>query len=257
VNALRAQALLLPPVAEFLVGEDARLAAKLEAIDRRVVRMAAQKRKVDFENVSSSPSSYPALLAGQVCEQLRGDHIHEHGSVVNYDHTIAFLEYHKREIAASRDESARILILYHGTREAKNVKSIIEGNLKVPDGVTLQHATDDGIWGKGIYTSPNFELSHHYAGGGADAVVFVCLALPGRQCVANMDMSDRGKPCRPGFDSHISPHGGMELVFFNSAQLLPIYLARKGDMKKAQDAAERAISTIARGLGNRNPRGSV
>lgn len=118
-------------------------------------------------------------------------------------------------------------------------------------GKAIIHKTDDGFYGKGVYTSPNAEMSLSYAGGGA---VFVCLALPGRQYAANYP-ADQGKPLRRGYDSHYAP-GGSELVFFASDQLLPVFLADSKYIKAATYAAEQAIETIQRKSGSTKSRGA-
>eukprot|EP00494_Astrolonche_serrata_P033094 UN33363 len=48
-------------------------------------------------------------------------------------------------------------IVYHWTPE-KNLQLIIDGNLKVPDGRKVLHQTDQGYYGKGVYTSPDPQL---------------------------------------------------------------------------------------------------
>ena len=94
-------------------------------------------------------------------------------------------------------------------------------------------------------------MSLGYAG--ASGLVFVCLALPGRQYPATM-VQDQGKACRPGFDSHFAP-GAEELVFFKSSQLLPLYLVGSTQMTAAVAAANRAIETIAKVSGNTGAKG--
>jgi len=79
----------------------------------------------------------------------------------------------------------------------------MEGNLKVPDGKIVLHATDTGFWGKGIYTSPDPQLSLAYAGAGG--VVFLCLALPGK--MKKLTAMKTGCACARGFDSHSDPTG--------------------------------------------------
>jgi hypothetical protein len=213
----------------------------------------------------------PALLAAEICEQLRSAHIHEYGSVANFDHAEAFLERHARMLAASGSLSeVKILTVYHGTKRRENYSKIMDGNLKVPDGTVVLHATDTGVlrlfrcysstcplvtnrsssnsphhyphttkfllgyWGKGVYTSPNSSLALSYSG---NQPVFVCLALPGRQLLASQE-KHHGKPCEPGFDSHYAP-GGQELIFFKSDQLFPIYLANSGQIAAATAEAKK------------------
>ena len=111
-------------------------------------------------------------------------------------------------------------LVYHWT-PSTNFKSIIDTNLQVPDKKRILNQTDDGYYGAGIYTSPRFhEKFQVYAkrNGGC----FLCLGLPGRQCRATVK-EDRARPCRPNYETHISPDG-QEWVFFSSDQLLPCFL---------------------------------
>jgi hypothetical protein len=57
--------------------------------------------------------------------------------------------------------------------------------------------TDDGFFGKGVYTALGPALALDYA---AQEPVFVCLALPWRQLAA--PLLDKGRLCRPSLDSH-------------------------------------------------------
>lgn len=171
------------------------------------------------------------------------------GLVVNYDHALRFLERHAQELAASPRHAARILVVYHGTGQ-QNFSKIVDGNLKVPGGGSgVRHATDNGYYGKGVYTTPDVNLALGYARGGC---VFVCLALPGRQFSASLH--DRGKACRAGYDSHYGGHG-KELVFFSSNQLLPVFLVDAAQAGRASAGANAAIDTIAAATGNKKVRG--
>jgi hypothetical protein len=171
------------------------------------------------------------------------------GLVVNYDHALRFLERYARELAASPRHAARILVVYHGTGH-QNFSKIVDGNLKVPGGGSgVRHATDNGFYGKGVYTTPDVNLALSYARGGC---VFVCLALPGRQFSASL--RDRGKACRAGYDSHYGGHG-KELVFFSSDQLLPVFLVDAAQAGSASAGANTAIDTIAAATGNKEVRG--
>ena len=94
----------------------------------------------------------------------------------------------------------------------------------VPDGNKLAHQTDEGYYGKGIYTSPDPVYAKGY-GHGAHKT-FVCLSLPGKM-FPSCYPRDLGKPLQKGYDSHYSddnrgkkPDQEKEWVFFNSDQLL-------------------------------------
>jgi hypothetical protein len=274
-------------------GLAAAVVAEEEEEQEEVAQGKKRRRKEAQE--ASNPSAEPAMLAAQLCEHLRSAAaaprlsggaassssspsstsssaaaILPQGSIVNYDHAHVFLQRHAAELLAStgaKDKnegksthistgasSAKILIVYHGTAKT-NFSKIVDGNLKVPDGKAVLHATDQGYYGKGVYTSPQKETALAYAARGGDGVVFVCLALPGRQYAAQYP-ADKGKPCHTGFDSHYSPEG-TELVFFSSDQLLPIFLADQKHIGIATAAADTAISMIAAASGNCNPRGHI
>ena len=82
--------------------------------------------------------------------------------------------------------------------------------------------------------------------------MFVCLALPGKQYQACDGLSDQGKPCKQGYDSHFGA-AGTELVFFSSDQLLPVFIAEAKAIPTAKAAATSAIDAIAQATGNRKP----
>ena len=62
---------------------------------------------------------------------------------MNHDHATAFLARHERMLGESDTQSATVLVVYHGTRK-ENLRKIMEGNLRVPDGRSVVHTTDDG-----------------------------------------------------------------------------------------------------------------
>ena len=63
------------------------------------------------------------------------------------------------------------------------------------------HATDDGFYGKGIYTSPDPNYAVGY-GHGAHST-FACLAVVGKIHKASY-AGDRGKGLRAGYDTQVS-----------------------------------------------------
>ena len=146
--------------------------------------------------------------------------------------------------------STPLAIVYHGTSRS-NFRKIMEGNLRVPDGKDVTHATDKGYFGRGIYTTTDPRLAFAYA---RDAIVFACLALPGRQYRA-LFCRDRGLGKQPGYDSHLGyePDGAPQLVFFDEDQILPCYLVDRSNHPRAKTALERAVRTIAEATGNARP----
>ena len=206
--------------------------------------------------------STPAGMAMRLVEALRDcgrDGLESKNTAVNFDHAVKFLETHERflancAVAKSGPRRGRrhtpLAIVYHGTSRA-NFRKIMDGNLAVPDGRAVKHATDDGYFGRGIYTTTRHELAFAYA---KDAIVFACLALPGKMHKATQK-NDRGRPKRPGCDSHLGYEndGCPQLVFFDSSQILPCYLVDRSNHPRAKTALERAVRTIAEATGNARP----
>ena len=148
------------------------------------------------------------------------------GCVVNYELAYNFvLEY---MIMCMKIGYYKInpTVVYHWTRR-KNFQGIIASGLQVPDGRYVKHTTDQGWYGKGIYTSPDY----NYARGYGDSVqVFVCLSLPGRQYYQS---KQTGCPLHANYDSHISNDGcKKEWVLFKTDQLLTCYLTDYRNIEK-------------------------
>jgi aprataxin and PNK-like factor len=112
-------------------------------------------------------------------------------------------------------------IAYHGTAET-NINSILEKGLLVPgkgDGKTVQHATDSGWWGGGIYLSPDSSLSIGYCRGGKK--LLICSVIMGRRFNVTERMD--GADLKENYDSHVACNG-TEWVLFEPSQVLPCYL---------------------------------
>jgi len=115
-------------------------------------------------------------------------------------------------------------IAFHGTLPHW-VGSIRQHGLIVPGqkigdrNEVLNHRTDAGWYGRGIYLSPDLGMSLSYASRFLSST-FVCLVLRGRVSVVEYC---EGCAKLDGVDSH-SNALGTEWVIFNSAAVLPIYL---------------------------------
>mmetsp|Transcript_10723 Transcript_10723/g.19944 ORF Transcript_10723/g.19944 Transcript_10723/m.19944 type:complete len:381 (-) Transcript_10723:327-1469(-) len=172
----------------------------------------------------------PEAVAARLVEQLRkaaeapdgnGQPALPNGSVANFDLAVDFLRCMHSFREALGKKLAEPQIVYHWTQRT-NFRGIIDSNLRVPDGRTVFHTTDTGYYGRGIYTSPDFNYGRAYAY--QDGACFICLALPGRQWASRYPQ-DCSRPRRSGYDSHVSAdRKRMEWVFFSSAQLLPCFL---------------------------------
>lgn len=92
-------------------------------------------------------------------------------------------------------------LAYHGT-DPKNIDSICEKGLLVPGkGNNVGHATDTGWYGKGIYTSPNAQISVGYCRNGGKLII--CSVFRGRVYKCTQQIT--GQPLRDNHESHESP----------------------------------------------------
>jgi len=99
-------------------------------------------------------------------------------TVVCWDFALAFVRKFF-QIANTRGiELAKPTIVYHWTPE-KNINLIVDGNLKVPDGRNVLHQTDQGYYGKGVYTSPRVDYAKAYGHGATKTIM--CLAICGKK----------------------------------------------------------------------------
>ena len=221
---------------------DARIARKLAAEEKRKAeekkradaikrknaaeRAAKEKRKsVDTEELASTPTGLAAIVTEYTRDSKKwAVGLELKNACANFDLAVKFFEKHAAMLArapcprSGRNKGTRatpLAIVYHGTSRS-NFRAIMEGNLKVPDGRTVRHVTDDGFFGRGIYTTTDPRLAFAYA---KDAIVFACLALPGRQYKATQKR-DRGVPKKAGYDSHLGyVLRGVREVAFNKPRV--------------------------------------
>lgn len=189
----------------------------------------------------------PVLMAARWVEQLRCDADTQNllsSCIVNFDLAVSFAERALREKSRLVPRLAGPWVVYHWT-PSKNFKNIIYTNLQVPDQKHILNQTDDGFYGAGIYTSPSFLSFEDYAHGRGGC--FLCLGLPGRQYRAN-EHQDRGRPCRPNYETHTSPNRE-EWVFFASDQLLPCFLIDRATQPRALHTVQLLEASIRKDLG--------
>ena len=224
---------------------------------------ARARRRSDARREEAATFASTPGVAARLCESTRDcrrDGLELRNCCANFDLAVAFLERHAEMLASApcpksgKNKGARatpLCVAYHGTSRA-NFRRIMDGNLAVPDGRTVRHATDDGYFGRGIYTTTRHELAFAYA---RDGIVFACLALPGRQHRATQ-ARDRGAALRRGYDSHLGyeADGCPQLVFFKSNQLLPVYLVDRANVGRATAALERVVAEVAKAAGNARPK---
>ena len=260
---------------------DARIARKLAAEEKRKAeekkradavkrknaaeRAAKEKRKsVDTDELASTPTGLAAIVTEYTRDSKKwAVGLELKNACANFDLAVKFFEKHAAMLArapcprSGRNKGTRatpLAIVYHGTSRS-NFRAIMEGNLKVPDGKQVRHVTDDGFFGRGIYTTTDPRLAFAYA---KDAIVFACLALPGRQYKATQKR-DRGVPKKAGYDSHLGYEGdgAPQLVFFDTDQVLPCYLVDQRNHTRAHAALERAVKVVAEKTGNARPNDGI
>ena len=220
---------------------DARLARKVAADEKRKAeekrradaikrknaaeRAAKERKSVDTDELASTPTGLAAIVTEYTRDSKKwAIGLELKNACANFDLAVKFFEKHAAMLArapcprSGRNKGTRatpLAIVYHGTSRS-NFRAIMEGNLKVPDGRTVRHVTDDGFFGRGIYTTTDPRLAFAYA---KDAIVFACLALPGRQYKATQKR-DRGVPKKAGYDSHLGyVLRGVREVAFNKPRV--------------------------------------
>jgi len=226
------------------------LLLRQEFADHVAAHKEREANEASFDNFCT-----PDVLAARLVEDLRsiaeprgtdGQPVLPLGSVANFDLAVDFIAY-ARKLRQSRGEvESKLEIVYHWTPK-ENFQKIIDGNLRVPDGKQVLTKTDQGFYGAGIYTSPDFNYGRAYAYG--TGACFLCIAMPGRRYLASYPQN-LGKPCHPGFDCHVSADGHqLEWVFFSSCQLLPCFLVEDATHTLALATANKCLSWLSRDLG--------
>eukprot|EP00930_Biecheleria_cincta_P061587 TRINITY_DN47151_c0_g1_i1.p1 TRINITY_DN47151_c0_g1~~TRINITY_DN47151_c0_g1_i1.p1 ORF type:complete len:336 (-),score=49.09 TRINITY_DN47151_c0_g1_i1:191-1198(-) len=206
----------------------------------------AKRRRVQEEAASDAPD----MVAAHVCEEVRQlaeNAEREGGSCINYDCARLFFRRHKALLDASKRKQTSIQIVYHGTLQNGQVfRSIMDGNLKVPDGRKI--VARGAAYGTGIYTTLDPEAATLYSKGGP---IFMCLVLPGSTYFCNDSEHMRDQPRKQGFDSHASPCQQV-LVLFESDQVLPVLLVDRTHIATAHHEMLQILSAIRRMTGNTN-----
>ncbi|CAF2647703.1 unnamed protein product [Rotaria sp. Silwood2] len=98
---------------------------------------------------------------------------------------------------------------------------------------------DSGYFGRGIYQGFAADYAIHYAEFYKHSdEIMLSAVLPGRSYVVKKDGEKFGRQCEPGFNSHISPEV-KEIVLFQSAQILPMFIIRFVRVPNAQIVEEK------------------
>ena len=111
-----------------------------------------------------------------------------------------------------------ILFAFHGTKPA-NVDSIIAGGFKLSK--LGLNTGNTGAYGAGVYFSEQLATSHGYNSGNNG--MFLCKLLVGKPYQTR---AQTGRGLEPGYTSHVSDPNGGEVVIFDEAAMLPVYIIR-------------------------------
>jgi len=139
-------------------------------------------------------------------------------------------------------------LAYHWTSE-RNFPAILSGGLKVPGQESgVEHTTDEGYYGRGIYMSPLLDQYKMYGAGAEQCLL--CLCLPGRQFPAKYPQHF-GIDLVTGFDSHVSDDDtdgpkGSQWIMFSSDQILPVFLSDQRTRYGCDLIASNLIEQIVR-----------
>jgi len=201
------------------------------AKDVKVLAFKDYIDKVRKESLIKEPSlmtnNQIGKLAYKIVRMFRGHT--KYVTIVNWTFTVKFIVKFMNIADKRGIELALPELVYHWSSVEK-MPLIVASNLKVPDGVTVFHATDDGWYGRGVYTSPNPTKFRAY---GDDALkTCMCLAVLGKTYVASYPAM-LGKPLVTGYDSHVSDDAEhTEWVFFDNDQLLPLFIIKPNQLPR-------------------------
>ena len=110
-----------------------------------------------------------------------------------------------------------ILFVFHGTR-SHNVKPILDEGFKVSK---VGSTTDMGYYGAGIYFSEQLGTSQGYNTGNNG--MFLCKVLVGKPYLCP---HKPGCGLQPGYTSHVADPSGSEVIMFDEAAMLPVYVVK-------------------------------
>ncbi|EFA86677.1 PARP domain-containing protein [Heterostelium album PN500] len=136
---------------------------------------------------------------------------------------VSKVEYIKQEFLKLGYTECSPVFGFHGT-SAKNIIPICANNFSVPGTNGVDHATDSGWYGKGIYFSEYPEYSIGYISDCSK--LLLCKVLLGKSYKCSGLIT--GQPCKTGYTSHLSPDE-KELVIFSPDQILPCYIVHYAD----------------------------
>jgi hypothetical protein len=114
-----------------------------------------------------------------------------------------------------------IIFAFHGTKKA-NAEAILRDGFKISKLGSTTH--NRGVYGAGTYFSESFMMSSGYNQiGGTNDGMLLCKLLVGKPFVAPQG---NGAPLQPGYTSHVADPRGTEVVIFDEAAMLPVYVVK-------------------------------
>jgi len=116
-----------------------------------------------------------------------------------------------------------ILYVFHGTT-GHNVDAILRDGFLLSK---LGASNDMGVFGAGLYFSEQMGVAECYNAGNDG--LLLCKVLLGKPFVFNHDNVPlrQGRALEPGYTSHVSNPTGSQVVIFDEAAALPIYVIKK------------------------------
>jgi hypothetical protein len=136
----------------------------------------------------------------------------------------------------------KILFVYHGSTpqslQAIAKKGFLEPNMLADMSNTIS-TLDPGYFGRGIYQGFAADYAIHYAEHYKRSdEILLSMVSPGRSYIVKKGGEKYGQECEPGYDSHISPES-KEIVLFQSAQILPLFIIRFKRIPNAEITEEK------------------
>lgn len=167
------------------------------------------------------------------------------GKVASFQNAMLFALRYLRMVHQRGAEISTPQIAFHWTAES-NFQSIVESNLRVPDGVDVRRK-HGAAFGHGIYTCPDFRTAKEDFSHGTSSC-FMCLVLTGRQQVRQPRSEKRGILDLPAeFDSirgRLSLRPCDTWVLPEADMVLPCFLVDELALKEATVVLRAVISLL-------------
>ena len=124
----------------------------------------------------------------------------------------------RREYDASLGEHS-VVYAFHGTSDERLESILIEGMSLAALGTATRNR---GYYGAGLYFSETLAMAQTFCG--FNERMLICKVLVGKPCLVSRKV---GRSLEPGFTSHVSDVNGAEIVIFDEACVLPVYVVKR------------------------------